>query len=248
VYIVQGYERPPRASRITRDAAGCLRISAFGYDAALGARISRDPIGENGGLNLYEYVLNSPINAIDLYGFDALILVGGNHANPAYFTNIAQANASGYTSQSGKKATVVQVRSFEDIQNALRNTPNIDRLDYVGHAGPGMLFLSEDGEVSTSDVAQLDISNILPGAQINLEGCNTANGGKNSMAQAFANRFNTNASGFDGGLSFGFPIRFGSTKSNITLGVAMPWFPRGSVTTAHPGQTSGYTSTSTIPF
>jgi len=44
------------------------------YDADFGRWISRDPIGENGGINLYAYVVNEPIGSIDPLGLDALAL------------------------------------------------------------------------------------------------------------------------------------------------------------------------------
>ncbi|MEQ1747966.1 MAG: RHS repeat-associated core domain-containing protein [Prosthecobacter sp.] len=42
------------------------------YDAELGRWISEDPIGEEGGLNLYGYVGNSPVMAVDLLGLRPL--------------------------------------------------------------------------------------------------------------------------------------------------------------------------------
>jgi len=47
------------------------------YDAKLGRWGSWDPIGEAGGINLYGYVENNPINYIDQLG-----LIGGNHGGP----------------------------------------------------------------------------------------------------------------------------------------------------------------------
>ena len=40
------------------------------YDAELGRWISRDPIAEDGGINLYGYVGNCPLSAIDPLGLD----------------------------------------------------------------------------------------------------------------------------------------------------------------------------------
>jgi RHS repeat-associated protein len=46
-------------------------LSSFGYrfySPAIGKWITKDPIEEEGGINLYAYVLNNPINRIDPLG------------------------------------------------------------------------------------------------------------------------------------------------------------------------------------
>jgi uncharacterized protein RhaS with RHS repeats len=43
------------------------------YDPSIGRYITPDPIGLFGGLNLYAYVLNDPVNWIDPYGLDRFI-------------------------------------------------------------------------------------------------------------------------------------------------------------------------------
>jgi uncharacterized protein RhaS with RHS repeats len=53
---------------MTCEAGVRLGKSRFGYGSALGEGISRDPIEERGGINLYGYVGNNSINAIDLFG------------------------------------------------------------------------------------------------------------------------------------------------------------------------------------
>mgnify|MGYP001582059114 CR=1 FL=1 len=46
----------------------CEGKGTLGLDAASGGRISRDPIEEAGGLNLYGYVGGDPINRVDPLG------------------------------------------------------------------------------------------------------------------------------------------------------------------------------------
>jgi RHS repeat-associated protein len=57
-------------------------LSYFGYrfySSGLGRWLSRDPIQELDGLNLYVFVLNNPINMIDLLGLDANVMVSGSN-------------------------------------------------------------------------------------------------------------------------------------------------------------------------
>jgi RHS repeat-associated protein len=52
--------------------------NGFGYyQAEKGRWISRDPIGERGGVGVYGYVLNSPIISIDPVGFEICVIKPG---------------------------------------------------------------------------------------------------------------------------------------------------------------------------
>ncbi len=56
---------------MTRAAAVCLGVATYGYDTALAARISRDPLEDaeiNLGPNLYQYVYNDPVRLYDPLG------------------------------------------------------------------------------------------------------------------------------------------------------------------------------------
>jgi len=55
----------------THAETGLVLAPYRAYDPETARWLSRDPIGENGGINLYGYVGNNPINAIDPLGLDA---------------------------------------------------------------------------------------------------------------------------------------------------------------------------------
>jgi RHS repeat-associated protein len=56
-----------------------LTLAPFrAYDSALGRWLSRDPIGEEGGINLYSYLESEPIQLVDLLGLMPSAKIGGN--------------------------------------------------------------------------------------------------------------------------------------------------------------------------
>jgi RHS repeat-associated protein len=70
------------------------------YKPDLGRWISRDPIGEQVGYNLYSYVKNDPINWFDPLGLDALVVVGGQlegSSNTAGHTAMATTDKGMYS-------------------------------------------------------------------------------------------------------------------------------------------------------
>lgn len=55
----------------THEASGLVFTLYRAYDSETGRWLSRDPIGEAGGINVYGYVANNPINLWDPLGLDA---------------------------------------------------------------------------------------------------------------------------------------------------------------------------------
>ena len=53
------------------------------YSPSLGRWISRDPIGETGGLNLYDYVGNDSVNSVDPLGLASYLLTFGSATGPS---------------------------------------------------------------------------------------------------------------------------------------------------------------------
>ena len=69
------------SSQIYDPDTGFLQYLYRIYIPELDRWVNRDPIQENGGLNLFEYVANNSINRIDLLGLDEWMWIG---AGPAY--------------------------------------------------------------------------------------------------------------------------------------------------------------------
>ena len=93
-----------------------------------GRWISRDPLGEQSGVNLYVYVGNNPISLNDMFGLDPY----AGYANGSRNANDLNSFINRATQGAGSKTFGFD--SPEKLVDVLKNLPTpITRLDLHGH-------------------------------------------------------------------------------------------------------------------
>ncbi len=214
---------------------GLVFMEARYYSPALGRFVSRDPIGFDGGINLYAYCGGDPVNFGDPNGTTVLVICGGNHKDPGYFYQHAEAYVT-YNKCFGNIpiSEPVVIRSSHtvgDMEYWLSHTKNITCIYYFGHAGNDSLYLGHDTydrNLSLMRVSQLPNGpNMRNLKYICLFGCETGDRGRRkkiNMAQAFANRYHVPVEGVNGKLSLGYPLL--EDKNHNARFDPFPWMLR----------------------
>jgi RHS repeat-associated protein len=55
---------------------GGIQTASSFYNPEIGRWANRDPVGEQGGLNLYGFGINDPVNSFDPFGLDVAVVIG----------------------------------------------------------------------------------------------------------------------------------------------------------------------------
>lgn len=201
--------------------SGLWLASYRAYSSSMGRWISRDPIAEHGGINLYAYIKNKPVVGIDALGLDALFLYAPD--SDGLFKGAAQAMALDHTTNAMYSVGEIEFGKNPDFGYAMPggttndwnaaakalSGANITDVYYIGHSGDLWGHVNSDKPI---DVSKMD-PDMFGGAALHLYGCVTAVGipddpNKNS-SQIYADHFGVNVEGTLDSVSFGIPSSFG---------------------------------------
>jgi len=166
-------------------------------------------------LHKYIYCQNNPINMTDPSGLKSYLYLLGQDS-----TGLPLRQAAGYLSgqlalTSADKVVILNISGFNDFNKALKENTDIAELNYIGHGGPGILFIglgrdpdtniTEKGgkhfihgtEFDSKSVKDLYVGNVRRDATIHLYSCFSGMSGwsYSGIDRSFADHFGVIAYG-----------------------------------------------------
>jgi RHS repeat-associated protein len=197
---------------------GLYYFRARWYDPITGRWLSNDPIGIGGGLNQYVAFGDNPVNAIDPFGLD-LILVGQGGGAGGLMMLAAQHWASTHPGQH----QIIPVSTGEEAIRMMRanaiSMGGINGLQIFTHGSAAGLYLWQGAGARSlyrddicpqnapyraqgaRSISDIDPSWFLEGSYVGIHGCRTAQG-PNSFAQGLATHLGINVVGSNVGMDF----------------------------------------------
>jgi RHS repeat-associated protein len=189
------------STKFTDEETGLVYYGYRYYDPVTGRWPSRDPIGEEGGLNLYGMVGNDPVNFFDYLGLDTYIFLYYSRSDQQAFKQAAETQkreieASSTFNKACDKVIIKGALTAQDFESAWSqaktettgNDPNlkVKEVRVFSHSGLGELHF-KGGSLNTQQIANLSGLNWKPDGKVVCHGCNS--GVNNASGQSVAGGF-----------------------------------------------------------
>jgi len=154
------------STKLWDDEAGLIIYPSRVLHARFGRWLSRDPEGEQAGLNLFAFLGNSPLNDVDPLGRSGLldVLLGNSQDNESYIIELKR----GETLRSRIQDVVDSLNDLQQFQAGVMDAQGLDIGDLVQSIGATRMALSQNlrGVKSGAKAAALvdDMHHIFPKA------------------------------------------------------------------------------------
>jgi len=204
-------------------STGLIFFRSRYYSASLGRWLSKDQIGINGGINLYQAFASNPVNFTDAFGLATYLVTVGMDVPSSQVTAIESAfRNSSYFNPAVDQVQVHYVARASYLANILGRYNDKKAWAHIGHGGGNMLFLDNrpgqtapdtnlsgdscnTGKYKSSNLGSLPQGGFLPDAKLMFLSCRSglSMNGISSFAQSAANYFGRPALGAGSGVSWG---------------------------------------------
>lgn len=101
-------------------------------------------------LHKYLYCQVNPVNLTDPSGLKSYLYLIGQDTSGLPFRKSAQYLSSQLSLSPGDKVVIQNISGFEEFNKALKENTDIAELNYIGHGGPGILFIGTERDADTN--------------------------------------------------------------------------------------------------
>lgn len=172
------------------------------YNPQMGRWMTRDPIEEANGPNLYAFCANAPVNSIDLLGLKRWIMFYYSAQGQDEFRRAAETAKRDIESDSSFNpkcdAVILKgastVAEFQAAWGAAQSETSgsapelkVEAAHLFTHSGPGVVYMRGDS-MNATQIQELPKLNWAENGRVVAHGCNSGiwNGKKESVAGSFA--------------------------------------------------------------